>query len=810
MARSSTKEKSSSDGKKTYILDTNVLLSDPQSIFSFEEHNVVIPIVVLEEIDNMKNKNDEIGHAARTINRHLDKLRENGSFSSGVDLQSGGKLYVSSEITTKKLKEINEKFVGFVENKTDNLILKFVVHLNEVFNNCIFVTRDIGLRVKCDVLSLKAEDYKRQQIRDVDFGYTGVATIYTSDENIEKIYRDGSITDESIIKELTSNANTSVYPNDTLIIKTQESVSKSVMCRFLHYDDLSPEIKIVERFDIHNFIHKNKEQHFALNLLFDKNISLVTITGAAGCGKTFISIIAALEQLEGFGSRPHYEKFIVARPTYSMGPDMGYLPGTLEEKLHPWIAPIRDNISFFLKKDSTRKQDKKKDTTLSDNEYMNMMQEKGKIEVQALSYIRGRSISNAVLLIDEAQNLSIHELKTIITRAGDNCKIILTGDVTQIDNPHLDSKNNGISHVIEVFKSQNIAGHIHLLKGERSKLATIASQILKLDIIFNMGILDKRSRVIDVLLTGEGRRQLASGKMRIESYSFTDAGTFYEGTSNGVTLDATNRIFLEANSLSSDAITLESDDSGKLRPFKTDSESILNGGQITSYSYYGVTGSYLTGSYETSFQLSGSDFQESIKYVLTSSFQNFDNQYIITTNDEVFDNINFAINVSSLNFTLTDTFPDKSTYTGDIQKMDSLFYDTKLSNLQNFEYLPPINKQSRAEKQSGVKRKIGNYVQINQTGEASWSSINEELQYFRRAGAMKSFNFDPTSRLNRLVMQIFEVGYDTAYKLDVIEYGKFATGDSSNPFAHVFFAGKVKEDNLGSQIFVHLFTIVFR
>lgn len=449
---------------KYYLLDTNVLLGDPRALFSFQENHIIIPMIVLEELDRFKSHNDEIGRAARTVNRTLDELRSTGSLHDGVPLPGGGTLRViSSEPTPIK---------GLNYSKPDNLIIGYA----SLDPKYILVSRDISVRIKCDALNIRAEDYLNQRVQDTEGGYTGVSVLHTDRVYIDNLYHNTSLVGDEVRDALEAAGHPELSSNEILVLKDGSPVSSiSALCRYIITDAGDPEIRLLTREGpVFGVTPKNKEQRFALELLLDPTISLVTITGSAGCGKTFISIAAAFEQLNGFGTQQRYEKFIVARPNYSMGPDLGYLPGTLEEKLHPWIAPIRDNIAMLLNK----KNKGKSEAMLSNDAYLTTLQEKGVIEVQALSYIRGRSISDAILLIDESQNLSKHELKTIITRAGENCKIILTGDTSQIDNPHLDALNNGLSHCVEAFKRENIAGHITLIKGERSRLSATAARVL--------------------------------------------------------------------------------------------------------------------------------------------------------------------------------------------------------------------------------------------------------------------------------------------------------------------------------------------
>ena len=460
--------------KKTYVLDTNVLLSDPNSLFSFEENNVIVPMVVLEELDHHKSRQDEVGRNARNISRTLDDLRQKGSLFTGVELHSGGTLRVVT-ITGNAIAELPLELRS-TNPKVDNLIIAFMLTFKEKESEAVLVSKDINVRLKCDSLGLKCEDYLKMRVTsDPKTFYRGVATIEMPEQAIDQYYIDGKLmlTDE----DLKDNR---LYPNQIIVIKNtvDGQTTKSAITKFVKCDD-APMLVPVKKID-HAFGLKprNKEQSFSLDLLYDTEIKLLTLVGPSGTGKTLLAIAAALAQLKGLGEHQIYEKLIVTRPVQPLGKDIGFLPGTLEEKMEPWIAPIRDNMNFLMKNrnESSKRQ---KETKKNDSEaYLSLMQQHGLIEIEAITFIRGRSIPNAIIIIDEAQNLSMHELKTIITRAGDGTKIILTGDIEQIDNVHVDAYSNGLSYAVERFKEYPIAGHVTLQKGERSVLATIASQIL--------------------------------------------------------------------------------------------------------------------------------------------------------------------------------------------------------------------------------------------------------------------------------------------------------------------------------------------
>lgn len=462
--------------KKTYVLDTNVLLSDPNSFMSFEDNDVIIPMIVLEELDRHKSRQDEVGQNARSVSRALDDLRKNDSnLYAGVQLKSGGLLKVATIPTTDSIVLPLELQA---ESKVDNLIIAFMLKTP----GAILVSKDINVRLKCDALQVKCEDYLKMRVAsDPKKFYRGVEVVQVTEELIDQFYVDGSLSLDAV--KTIDNKSISAQPNQIIILKNEENGTtvKSAITKCVTSSgssSLLPTLKIDHAF---NLKPRNKEQAFSLDLLFDENIKLLTLSGPAGCGKTLLAIAAALEQLKGLGNKPRYDKLIVSRPVQPMGRDIGFLPGTLEEKMEPWIAPIRDNINYLvgIQKSQSGRRSASGESKKGFNEYyLQLMQEKGLIEIEALTYIRGRSIPNSFIILDEAQNLSMHELKTIITRVGDNTKIVLTGDIDQIDNTHVDVYTNGLTYAIEKFKSHPIAGHITLQKGERSPLATIASQIL--------------------------------------------------------------------------------------------------------------------------------------------------------------------------------------------------------------------------------------------------------------------------------------------------------------------------------------------
>ena len=464
--------------KKTYVLDTNVLLSDPNAIFSFDDNDLIVPMAVLEELDHHKSRLDEVGRNARHTSKTLDALRLNGSLVDGILLQNGATLRIAS-IHPNSLMNLPPELVS---SKVDNMIISFMLQLKETNESCILVSKDINVRIKCDSLGIKCEDYLKMRVAtDTDQFYRGVIVIEMLENRVDQFYKQEEL--QLTIDEIGHNT---IYPNQIVVIKNtskEGKTTKSALTKCISSNKpLVPISKIEQAFGLKP---RNKEQSFSLDLLFDDSVKLLTLTGPSGTGKTLLAIAAALEQLKGIGNpdTAKYEKLIVTRPVQPVGKDIGFLPGTLEEKMEPWIAPIRDNINFLMnsKKGSNNRKRTSTDpnkTRIGDEYYLALMQDKGLIEIEAITFIRGRSIPNAYIIIDEAQNLSMHELKTIITRAGDGTKIVLTGDIEQIDNVHVDVFTNGLTFAIEKFKEHSIAGHVNLIKGERSELATLASKIL--------------------------------------------------------------------------------------------------------------------------------------------------------------------------------------------------------------------------------------------------------------------------------------------------------------------------------------------
>jgi len=437
--------------KKTYILDTNVLLHDPQALFRFEDNDLVIPITVIEEIDRFKKDQSEIGRNARQISRILDGFREKSHLIDGVTLEKGGVLTVDI-YTEEALKRLPPELRV---DRGDNRILAVALKMKEKCQcPVVFVTKDTNLRIKADAVGLVAEDYESDKV-SIEELYSGTAQLLTEKEEVDRFYGQGYVETE---EELFSNQGVTLVeagnPSHTAIGRYQSTLRRIV-----------PLIRTPKE-GVWGIHPRNREQQFALDLLLNDDIQLVTLVGKAGTGKTLLAIAAGLFKSADEGS---YSRLLVSRPVFPLGRDLGFLPGDVEEKLAPWMQPIFDNVELLLGAIDERGKRKRGYRELVDM---------GLLEIEPLTYIRGRSIPKQFMIVDEAQNLTPHEIKTIITRAGEGTKIVLTGDPYQIDNPYVDSSSNGLTYVVEKFKGEEIAGHVTLTKGERSCLAELAANLL--------------------------------------------------------------------------------------------------------------------------------------------------------------------------------------------------------------------------------------------------------------------------------------------------------------------------------------------
>jgi PhoH-like ATPase len=439
---------------KTFVLDTNVLIHNPRALETFEDNNVVIPLGVIEELDTFKKYEDERGRNAREVARLLDALRKKGNLQEGVTLPNGGKVRVDISTPNGHLPP------ALSHMKVDNNIIGIALALKEKGENVRFITKDINVRIKADALGVPAEDYETNKV-NIDEFYSGWTTLTVPDSSIDEFYKTGKLS-------LANYADQKLYENEFLLLKSDIHEGKTALAVYKDSAKMAQPLWFKEP-ETWGIKALNREQQFALNLLLNDRISLVTLVGSAGTGKTLLALAAGL--LKTLDEKK-YRRVLVSRPIVPLGKDIGYLPGTKDEKLMNWMQPIFDNLEFILDKGHLQN-----DTEEVDDKVQYLL-DSHKLEMEALTYIRGRSIPKQYMIVDEAQNLTPHEIKTIVSRAGVGTKIVMTGDPYQIDNPYLDASSNGIVFLAERFKGHELAGHITLSKSERSPLAALAAKVL--------------------------------------------------------------------------------------------------------------------------------------------------------------------------------------------------------------------------------------------------------------------------------------------------------------------------------------------
>jgi PhoH-like ATPase len=436
--------------KKNYILDTNVLLHDPQSLLSFQDNSVLLPIEVIEEIDRFKRESTELGQNARSVSRMLDGFRGSGRLSEGVTLPNGGTL----KILFPKRGSRNGQPI-FSTNSVDNRILSlaFSIQKTQPKNQTVLVSKDINLRIKADAMGLLAEDYESDRVLIKDL-YTGMRELTVEATKMASFRANA---------ELELNGGAQYFPNEYYTLIEDINPKRTALAKV---DSTAKKLVpiIDSREGVWGIRPRNREQHFGFDALLDDRVKLVTLMGKAGTGKTLLAMAAGLKRTV---MDREFRRLVVARPTISMGKELGFLPGSLEEKLAPWMQPIHDALEMLADLNMGHEHRRSGDLMRS-----------GSIVVEALSYIRGRSIANQFMIIDEAQNLTPLEAKTIITRVGAGTKVIFTGDPYQIDNPYVDSSSNGFNYVVSRFRAESVAAHIEFQKGERSELAELAANIL--------------------------------------------------------------------------------------------------------------------------------------------------------------------------------------------------------------------------------------------------------------------------------------------------------------------------------------------
>lgn len=439
--------------KKIFVLDTNVILSDPKAIFNFDEHDIVIPIIVIEELDKFKKDMNQIGLSARAFARHIESLRKKGKLVEGVEIEGGGTIRI--DITEK----VDLPGPDLNSGYADNIILAsaYKITKDNPDREVTLVSKDINLRIKADVLGIKADTYRNDTVNFTKLP-RGYDSIKVEGSLIDSIFEKKSLP----LEELTGTPFENAHSNKFFMLTDEANEQHQAVVRIDPFENKLIPLKQFK--DVWGLRARNFAQKLALDLLMDDRIKLVSLMGTAGTGKTLLAIACGLQKCLDEGK---YTKMLVARPIYPMGRDIGFLPGTIEEKLKPWMQPVFDNLEYLLAGYDSSNFGK-----------MNDLLNNGVIEVEALTYIRGRSIPEQFIIVDEAQNLTPHEVKTIVSRVGENTKIVLTGDPFQIDNPYMNESNNGLSYIVDRFKNLPLAGHITLEKGERSALANAAAELL--------------------------------------------------------------------------------------------------------------------------------------------------------------------------------------------------------------------------------------------------------------------------------------------------------------------------------------------
>ncbi len=456
---------------KYFVLDTNVLLHNPNSLFSFADNAVIIPFDVLEELDKFKKDSTDVGRSARTAIRHIDQLRQNGHLADGVKWNGhGGTIRVAMDSYANPVPGLNF-------DKPDNRIIAVAYHLKEKGKHAVFISKDINARIKSDALGIITEDFENQKV-DYETLYSGYRELTVSPAVIDRLYAEKRI---AISDPLLSKLDPKLNPNEYVLFRAGGEDSQTGLARFV------PSLQAVlplsrTRKEVYGVSPRNVQQTMALDLLLDDDVQMVTLMGTAGTGKTLLALAAGMHKCfqergggggggggnSSGGAAGKYDRLLVARPIMPLGKDIGFLPGTKDEKLSAWMKPIFDNLEFLLA-----------DRRVHSGETANIEAklkgyiESGKLVLEALTYIRGRSIPHQFMIVDEAQNLTPHEIKTIASRVGEGTKLVLTGDAEQIDNPYLDANSNGLSFTIEKLKSFDLVGHVTLARPERSGLASL-------------------------------------------------------------------------------------------------------------------------------------------------------------------------------------------------------------------------------------------------------------------------------------------------------------------------------------------------
>jgi len=469
MTLTDTNDRPAEQDLKFFVLDTNVLLHNPAALFMFDDNEVVIPFTVLEELDKFKKQNDDVGRNARQVIRHLDGLRQRGELSEGVEWNGhGGRIRV--EFT------VDDRPKVLHEDAPDNRIIGVAWNLKEQEKTTVFISKDINVRLKSDSLGIKTEDFEAQKV-DADRLYCGFEALDVPGAIIDTLYEEKQLPVEDLEPYLVrkyedgSEQPFELWGNQFVQLRDQMDESHTGLARLLC--DTNYLIPIHgPRKPVFGILPRNMQQTMAFDLLLDDDVKLITLLGAAGTGKTLLAIAAGMHKVI---TEQRYDKLLVARPIMPMGRDIGFLPGDKDEKLAAWMQPIFDNLAYLL---STRSVGPQHAESKTPEARIRQYIESDQLVLEPLTYIRGRSIPHQFIIIDEAQNLTPHEVKTIVSRVGEGTKIILTGDVGQIDNPYLDSSSNGLAYSVERLKGEPLVGHVTLEKSERSDLASLAASRL--------------------------------------------------------------------------------------------------------------------------------------------------------------------------------------------------------------------------------------------------------------------------------------------------------------------------------------------
>jgi len=441
--------------QKIFVLDTNVLLHSADSIEGFADNIVVLPMAVIEELDKFKSRNDELGRNSRHVIRRIDALRQAGNLRDGVPLREGGMLRI---VTWKRQPDDTGLDVDVPDNRILRVAYSLFRERDQKEHPVIFVSKDINARLKADALGIEAQDFEKQKINFDDL-YTGYSEATVSTAAVDEFYKAESYTIPGV----------GTYPNEFVLLRDETNEKHTALGRVQKPGTLVHLSSKSER--VWNIKPRSKEQRMALELLMDPSVQLVTLVGQAGTGKTLLALAAALQCTV---RHQQYDRILVSRPIVPLGKDIGYLPGAKEEKLSHWMQPIFDNLTYLMRNGRGEEDE----PAASVQSRIDELFDDDIIDLEALTYIRGRSIPRQYVVVDEAQNLTPHEVKTIVSRAGENTKMVLTGDPYQIDNPYLDSASNGLTYAAERLKEQAVHGHITLRKSERSNLAAVAAEFL--------------------------------------------------------------------------------------------------------------------------------------------------------------------------------------------------------------------------------------------------------------------------------------------------------------------------------------------